>query len=177
MCGKLSTNDNITLSPAVGGRKNTERRKRTATRACTAKTNRPDFFRGKQSVFPSGRKPKQEADANHPFPRNAALGRLRSTEVANHGARAVIDSELRIKNDEDVFCNSRKRIKRPLAPAHRRRPNANSFFEKPVTGKHTKKEFGRTSRAKLLCKRLSSNLSLICLKFLSLAVGERKTIN
>ena len=28
------------------------------------------------------------------------------------------------------------------------RPNANSFFEKQVTGKHTKKEFGRTSRGK-----------------------------
>ena len=28
------------------------------------------------------------------------------------------------------------------------RPNANSFFEKHVTGKHTKKEFGRTLRGK-----------------------------
>ena len=28
------------------------------------------------------------------------------------------------------------------------RPNANSFFEKRVTGKHTKKEFGRTCRGK-----------------------------
>ena len=75
-----------------------ERRKRTATKAGSAKTNRPDFNRGKQPVFPSGEKLKQEADANHPFP---------------------------------LF-----------------RPNANSFFEKRVTGKHTKKEFGRTYRGK-----------------------------
>ena len=35
-----------------------------------------------------------------------------------------------------------------LAPAQRRRPNANSFFEKRVTGEQTKKEFGRTCRGK-----------------------------
>ena len=78
--------------------KETERRKWTATKAGSAKTNRPDFFRGKQPVFPSGEKQSRRTDANHPFP---------------------------------LF-----------------RPSANSFFEKQVTGKHTKKEFGRTYRGK-----------------------------
>ena len=55
------------------------------------------LLQGKTACFPLWREAEQEADANHPFPRNAALSRLRFTEVANHGVRAVIDSELLIR--------------------------------------------------------------------------------
>ena len=47
-----------------------ERRKWTATKVRSAKTNRPDFFRGKQPVFPSGDLLKQEAYANTLFRKN-----------------------------------------------------------------------------------------------------------
>ena len=66
LCGKLSTNEYYSFSRRRR-EKETERRKRTATKAGSAKTNRPDFFRGKQPVFPSGEKLKQEADANTLF--------------------------------------------------------------------------------------------------------------
>ena len=84
----------------------------------------------------------------HPFRQNSSLGRFCFSVVSILGARAANRSESSIKNDEDNFCNSRKLIKWLLAPAHRRRPGANSFFEKRVTGKHTKNEFGRTFRGK-----------------------------
>ena len=68
-----------------------------SAKAGTAKTNRPDFFRGKQPVFPSGEKQSRRQTPITLFKRNAALCRLRFTEVANHGARAVIDSEKQIR--------------------------------------------------------------------------------
>ena len=125
LCGKLSTNDNIILSPAVGGRKNTEQRKRTATRACTAKTNRPDFFRGKQPVFPSGEKQSRRPT---PTPFSAKRGTLPFAFHRGREPKSAVFGSLRMKF---LF-----------------RPSANSFFEKRVTGKHTKKEFGRTLRGK-----------------------------
>ena len=58
------------------------------------------LIQGKTACFPLWREAKQEVGANHPFSRNAALRRLRFTEVANHGARAVIDSELSFYPDQ-----------------------------------------------------------------------------
>ena len=96
LCGKLSTDDNITLSPAVGGRKKRNgesgQLQRQEPQKQIGRTSQ-----GKTACFPLWREAEQEADANHPFPRNAALSRLRFTEVANHGVRAVIDSELLIR--------------------------------------------------------------------------------
>ena len=65
LCGKLSNNDNITLSPAYGGRK-----KRTEKRTVQRQDPQKQIgrtYRGKQPVFPSGEKLKQEADANTLF--------------------------------------------------------------------------------------------------------------
>ena len=61
------------------------------------------LLQGKTACFPLWREAEQEADANHPFPRNAALCRLRFTEVVNHGARAVIDSEVSIPTKRKFF--------------------------------------------------------------------------
>ena len=97
------------------------------------------------------------------FKRNAALCRLRFTEVANQ--RAVFGS-LRIeywKVSKDVFGNFRKRIKRLLAPAQRRRPDAICFCFA-----------GRLSpQAKDLCGKLSTNDNIT----LSPAYGGRKKRN
>ena len=61
------------------------------------------LFQGKTACFPLWREAEQEADANTLFKRNAALCRLRFTEVANHGARAVIDSELSFYSGQTRF--------------------------------------------------------------------------
>ena len=59
--------------------------------------------------------------ANHPFPRNAALCRLRFTEVANHGARAVIDSKLSFYSDQTQIYSGQTRFVFCFVIAFRRR--------------------------------------------------------
>ena len=93
---KLSANDDITHSPAVGGRM-----KRNGE---SGQLQRQDpqkqigrTFRGKQPVFPSGGKRSKRPAPITLFKRNAALCRLRFAEVANQRARSLVRSESHIK--------------------------------------------------------------------------------
>ena len=61
------------LPPTAGERNRTE--KADSYKGLYRKNKSAGLFRGKQLVFPSGGKPKQEAGANHPFPQESALCR------------------------------------------------------------------------------------------------------
>ena len=101
--------------------------------------------------------------AIHPFRENSSLKPLLFCRGRDSRRASRESLRIKYKNDEDVFCNSRKLIKRLLAPAQRRRPDAICFCF-----------VGRLSpQAKDLCGKLSTNDNIT----LSPAVGGRKKRN
>ena len=72
LCGKLSTNDNITLSPAVGGRKKRNEESGQLQRQDPQKQIGRTFS-GENSLFSPLARSRAGGRRQHPFPRNAAL--------------------------------------------------------------------------------------------------------
>ena len=95
--------------------KETERRKRTATKVRSAKTNRPDFFRGKQPVFPSGEK---QSRRQTPTPFSAKRG---TQPFAFHRGR---------EPKRGLWFTPKSILESYAVQRDAARPSANPFFKK-----------------------------------------------
>ena len=91
LCGKLSNNDN-TLSPAVGGRK-----KRNGESGQLQRLNPQKQIgrtsSGENSLFSPLARSSSRRQTPTPFSAKRGTHRLRSTEVANQRARSLVHSE------------------------------------------------------------------------------------
>ena len=107
LCGKLSTKDNITLSPAYGGRK----KRNGETGQCKG------WFRKNKSAGLQ-----EENSLFSPLASSQARGRRQSSFSAKRRTRPFA-----FHRGRQSRRASRDWIKWLLAPAHRRRPDAISF--------------------------------------------------